>query len=178
VALEQADNLYALEKNMDYGSAGDPFPGSSSRTSFSGLTTPSSNDYFGTGTLVSVNNISNAGATMTADLSVSLAADVGDDTHTEGVPSAFTLDQNFPNPFNPETRISFTLPKRGQVELSVFNLLGEKVDELVNGELGAGTHEYGWKPESVSGQSHPSGVYFYRLVTEEITLTRKMLLIK
>ena len=101
VALEQADNLFALEKNLGSGDAGDPFPGSFSRTSFSGLTSPSSNDYSGTGTLVAVSNISAAGATMTADLSVSLVLDVNDDTHADAVPSSFELGQNFPNPFNP-----------------------------------------------------------------------------
>jgi immune inhibitor A len=178
VALEQADNLYALEKNVDNGNSGDPFPGSSSRTSFSGITTPSSNDYSATGTLVAVTNISAAGSTMTADLSVSLAADVDDDTHAEGIPSGFELGQNFPNPFNPQTRISFTLPKRSHVSLTVFNALGERVDELVNEDLTAGTHEYSWNPDAGPGQTHPSGVYFYRLIADEFTITRKMLLIK
>ncbi|TFH53251.1 MAG: M6 family metalloprotease domain-containing protein, partial [Candidatus Zixiibacteriota bacterium] len=178
VALEQADNLFALEKNLGSGDASDPFPGSFSRTSFSGLTSPSSNDYLGTGTLVAVSNISAAGATMTADLSVSLVLDVNDDVQAEAVPSDFELGQNFPNPFNPETRICFDLPKRSHAILTVFNVLGEQVDELVNGELPAGTHEVTWKPEIGSGQSYPSGVNFYRLVADEITLTRKMLLIK
>ena len=178
VALEQADNLFALEENVGGGDAGDPFPGSFSKTSFNGLTSPSSDDYTGAGTLVAVSNISAAGATMTADLSVSLVLDVNDDTHADAVPGSFELGQNFPNPFNPETLIRFDLPKRSHTILTVYNTLGEKVDELVDGELPAGTHEVIWKPESSSGQSHPSGVYFYRLVTDEITLTRKMLLIK
>jgi len=178
VALEQADNLFALEKNLNNGDAGDPFPGSFSKTSFSGLTSPSSNDYSGAGTLVAVSNISAAGATMTADLSVSLVLDVNDDTHADAAPSSFELGQNFPNPFNPVTRIRLDLPERSHAILTVYNVLGEKVDELVNGELPAGTHEFIWKPELGSGQSSPSGVYFYRLVTDKITLTRKMLLIK
>ncbi|MCX6832803.1 MAG: M6 family metalloprotease domain-containing protein [candidate division Zixibacteria bacterium] len=178
VALEQADNLFALEKNLGSGDAGDPFPGSFNKTSFSGLTSPSSNDYSGAGTLVAVSNISAAGATMTTDLSISLVLDVNDDTHADAVPNSFELGQNYPNPFNPETRIRFNLPKRSHAILTVYNVLGEKVDELVNGELPAGTHEFIWKPESGSGQSHSSGVYFYRLVADEITLTRKMLLMK
>jgi immune inhibitor A len=178
VALEQADNLFGLEKNLSSGDAGDPFPGSSGKTSFSGLTSPSSNDYSDAGTLIAVSNISAAGATMTADLSVSLVLDAYDDTHADAVPNSFELGQNFPNPFNPETRIRFNLPKRSHAILTVYNVLGEKVDELANGELPAGTHEFIWKPELGSGQSHSSGVYFYRLVADEITLTRKMLLIK
>lgn len=178
VALEQADNLFALEKNLGNGDTGDPFPGSFGRTAFSGLTSPSSNDYSSAGTLIAVSNISAAGATMTADLSVSLVLDVIDDAYADAVPNGFDLGQNFPNPFNPETRISFVLPRRSHAVLTVYNVLGEKVDELVNSDLPAGTHEVIWKPESESGKSHPSGTYFYQLVAEEITLTRKMLLIK
>jgi immune inhibitor A len=178
VALEQADNLFTLEKNLGNGDTGDPFPGSYGKTAFSGLTFPSSNDYSGAGTLIAVSNISAAGATMTADLSVSLVLDVTDDAYADAVPNGFELGQNFPNPFNPETRIRFDLPKRSHAVLTVYNVLGEKIDELVNGDLPAGTHEVIWKPESGSGKSNPSGAYFYRLVAEEITLTRKMLLIK
>jgi immune inhibitor A len=178
VALEQADNVYALEKNMDNGSTGDPFPGSTSKTSFTGLTAPSTNDYAGPGTLVAVNNISAAGPTMTADLSVSLAADAGDYADDNAIPSGFALNQNFPNPFNPETWIDFDLPHGGRVNLSVYNALGEKVDELLDDELSPGKHRIAWRTGGAGGSELPSGVYFYRLVLDESALTRKMLLLK
>ena len=178
VALEQADNVFALEKNMDNGNTGDPFPGSTSRTSFTGLTAPSTNDYSGSGTLVAVGNISAAGSTMTANLSVSLAADVGDQAIDEAIPASFTLNQNFPNPFNPETWIDFELPRGGHVNLSIYNVLGEKVDEILNDELLAGRHGIGWKAGNADGTALPSGVYFYRLELDELTLTRTMLLLK
>ncbi|MCK4856653.1 MAG: M6 family metalloprotease domain-containing protein, partial [candidate division Zixibacteria bacterium] len=78
VALEQADNLYQLEKDSSYGDDGDPFPGSSGQTLFSNITFPSSRSYSGSNTLVAVNNISSSAAIMTTDLVVALVADVDD----------------------------------------------------------------------------------------------------
>ncbi len=178
VALEQADNLYFLEKNFDYGNSGDPFPGSTAKMSFSGVTGPSSDDYLGNGTLVAVGNISGSRDTMTADLTVSLAADVNDYNFANSIPKSYELDQNFPNPFNPETVISFGLPHTGHVNLSVYNVLGEEVEELFDDELPAGRHEFVWSTRTRNGASLPSGIYFYRLLTQEVSLTRKMLLLK
>jgi hypothetical protein len=115
---------------------------------------------------------------MTADLSVSLAADVDDFTHTTGIPTDFGLEQNFPNPFNPQTVIGFDLPRRSHVYLSVYNVLGEEVDHLVDDDLPAGKYELVWSSQTRNGDPLPSGVYFYRLIADEITLTRKMLLLK
>lgn len=177
VALEQADGLYELEKNLDNGDTGDPFPGSTSKTSFSAVTTPSSNDYSGSGTLVSITNISPSASTMSADLAVALVADVDDYDYDAVLPANYSLDQNFPNPFNPVTKISFDLPVSGKVDLSVYNILGEKVEALVDGYLPAGSHSLTWSANDGS-QSLPSGVYFYKLVTDGATLSRKMLLLK
>ena len=69
-----------------------------------------------------------------------------------------TLEQNYPNPFNPVTRIKFRIPKRTRVELSVYNILGEKVSEIINSEIEAGKYEYEFNAVNLS-----SGVYFYRL---------------
>jgi immune inhibitor A len=178
VALEQADNLYQLEQNVSDGNAGDPFPGTSNSTSFSKLTSPSTNDYNGTNTLASVTGISASAPIMTANLSVSLAADVDDNTYTNNVPQDFVLAQNFPNPFNPQTRISFDLPKSSRVRLSVYNVLGEKIEDLINDVLPAGTHSLDWVPQGKNTQQLPSGIYFYQLVTDEVSLSRKMLLLK
>ena len=85
----------------------------------------------------------------------------------------FSLNQNYPNPFNPSTKISFTLPQNTNVKLSVFNMLGEKVGELLNEVKNAGTYDV-----SFNGSELTSGMYIYRLEAGEFTATRKMTLIK
>jgi len=89
------------------------------------------------------------------------------------IPVQFELTQNYPNPFNPSTEIKFSLPKSGFVNLSVYNLLGEKVAELVNENLSAGIYNYQWNAKNLT-----SGVYIYRLESENISLTKKMTLLK
>jgi hypothetical protein len=81
--------------------------------------------------------------------------------------------RNYPNPFNPETTISFNLPKSGEVELAVYNIKGQLVKRLVNGPVEAGQHKIVWSGEGVS-----SGLYFYRLTTPEGSLINKMMLLK
>ncbi|UCG61032.1 MAG: T9SS type A sorting domain-containing protein [Candidatus Zixiibacteriota bacterium] len=90
----------------------------------------------------------------------------------QGVPTEITC-QNYPNPFNPVTGISFGLPKASRVKLEVFNILGQKHTTLVDGVLSAGYHTYVW-----DGSKAASGVYFYRLTTEEKQITKSMLLVK
>ncbi len=126
---------------------------------------------------MSITNISASASTMSADLAVSLIADADDYTYDNVLPATYSLDQNFPNPFNPSTRISFDLPKSGAVRLTVYNILGEKIEELVDGYLPAGTHAITWKPNN-DGSPLASGVYMYELVTEEASISRKMLLLK
>ncbi|MDG5766029.1 T9SS type A sorting domain-containing protein [Balneolales bacterium ANBcel1] len=89
------------------------------------------------------------------------------------LPDEPALLQNYPNPFNPSTSIPFTLPRSGQVRLEVFDLLGRRLATLIDGELSAGSHTVSW-----SAEHHASGVYIYRLVTEDGISTRKMTLVK
>lgn len=89
------------------------------------------------------------------------------------VPENFILYQNFPNPFNPNTRISFSLPKSGKVELSVHDILGREVRVLINDFRNAGEHEISFDASSLS-----SGIYFYTLLAGDFRETRKMMLIK
>ncbi|HSH00092.1 MAG TPA: T9SS type A sorting domain-containing protein, partial [candidate division Zixibacteria bacterium] len=89
------------------------------------------------------------------------------------LPAEFVLSQNHPNPFNPETTIDFALPRRAEVELSIYNVLGQRVTTLFSGEAAAGRHTVNWRADA-----YASGVYFYRLSAGETTLTRKMLLLK
>ena len=83
---------------------------------------------------------------------------------------------NYPNPFNPETRIEFSLPKRGEVNLAVFNLLGTKVTTLVDTEMEAGQHQLSWSAVDAQGELLPSGAYFIRLETPDAVTTGKMIL--
>lgn len=94
------------------------------------------------------------------------------------LPTEYSLMQNTPNPFNPETMISFDLPKSSNVKLEVFNMLGQRVTTLVDGELTAGRHTVSFYGESSDGDELPSGVYLYRLRTGEYSSTRKMVLLK
>jgi hypothetical protein len=89
------------------------------------------------------------------------------------VPESFVLSQNFPNPFNPATKISFSVPSRQNVILKVYNSLGQEVSELVNAEMSPGNYTVDFNASSLS-----SGVYFYKISTEDFSLTKKMLLLK
>lgn len=94
------------------------------------------------------------------------------------LPQEFELHQNYPNPFNPETHIAFDLPVSGSVRLSVYNVLGQQVATLADGEFAAGHHEVSWNGMDQSGRMVSSGIYFYRLETTTGTLSRKMMLLK
>jgi hypothetical protein len=89
------------------------------------------------------------------------------------LPKVFALKQNYPNPFNPKTKISFDVPKSAQVEVSVYNLLGQRVETLVDGYMDAGAHSVDWDAARYS-----SGVYFYRISTPGFSETKKMTLLK
>ncbi|MDX9858076.1 MAG: cohesin domain-containing protein [candidate division Zixibacteria bacterium] len=94
------------------------------------------------------------------------------------VPDEFVLHQNYPNPFNPETQIGFDLPVSGSVRLSVYNVLGQQVKVLVDGDLVAGSHQVTWNGTDQSGRTVSSGIYLYRLETATAALSRKMMLLK
>lgn len=94
------------------------------------------------------------------------------------LPNGYSLGQNFPNPFNPETVIPFSLATTQTVRLELFNLLGQLVSVPVDGVLPAGSHELVWNATNQSGAEVASGVYFYRLTTEQGTSSKKMLLVR
>lgn len=89
------------------------------------------------------------------------------------IPEQFLLSQNFPNPFNPTTNIKFDIPKKSFVKLVIYNSLGKEVATLVNEELNSGSYQTDW-----DASEYPSGVYFYRLQTEDFVQTKSMLLLK
>ena len=90
-----------------------------------------------------------------------------------GIPMNYGLNQNYPNPFNPSTQIQYALPEATQVTLEVFNSVGQKVMELMNGQKSAGYHTATFDASRLS-----SGVYLYKLTTPSFTQTKKMLVIK
>jgi photosystem II stability/assembly factor-like uncharacterized protein len=87
--------------------------------------------------------------------------------------SGFALNQNYPNPFNPSTRISFTIPASGYTTLKVYDLLGNEVAAIIDGELSQGSYEVNFNSSGFS-----SGVYFYTLTSGEFSKTMKMILTK
>lgn len=89
------------------------------------------------------------------------------------VPGSFSLEQNFPNPFNPSTRINFSVPFRSAIRMEVYNNLGKIVATLVNEELNDGNYTVNF-----SGESLPSGVYYYTLTAGSVREVKKMLLLK
>ncbi len=88
-------------------------------------------------------------------------------------PKEFELSQNYPNPFNPATIINYSVPVQGKVKLSVYNSMGQLVDELVNEVQASGSYSV-----SFNGSSLSSGVYLYRIESGSFTETKKMILIK
>ena len=94
------------------------------------------------------------------------------------VPQAFFLAQNAPNPFNSNTVIRFALPQPSQVELAIYNLLGQPVAVLVQEHSAAGTFAVRWDGRNQAGRAVTSGVYLYQLRAGEYTEVRKLLLLQ
>jgi len=95
------------------------------------------------------------------------------------VPTQFALEQNYPNPFNAGTVIRFGLPKSGRVSMSVYNVLGQTVTTLIDGEeMEAGYRNVAWDGRDNNGNQAPSGVYFYRIQAGKHLETKKMTLLK
>ena len=93
-------------------------------------------------------------------------------------PKSYSLEQNFPNPFNPETVIGYNLASPGYVTLTVYNVIGQKIVDVVNGFESAGAKQATWNGKDANGREVQSGIYFYRLTTDNFTMTRKMMLLK
>ncbi|MBK7228925.1 MAG: T9SS type A sorting domain-containing protein [Ignavibacteriales bacterium] len=104
-----------------------------------------------------------------------LFTDVEDETQ---LPTEFALLQNYPNPFNPTTTITYHLPKTANVELKVYDVLGNEVATLINEEKSAGVFEVQFNVTQDSRPAMSSGVYFYKLTAGDFASTKKMILIK
>lgn len=127
---------------------------------------------------------------QTTSFTLTLANSVGSQSYTVrvvvrgsggpggDVPSDFALSQNFPNPFNPGTKITFAVPYDSWASLTIYDILGKPVRVLVSGGLPAGVHEFVWDGTNERGEALPSGVYFYTAVANRFAETRKMLLLR
>jgi len=118
--------------------------------------------------------IDDSNATATDSLVISVAPATGiEDPLFSGIPKTYVLFQNYPNPFNPNTQIRFGLPKASQVKIDVYNMLGQKVAELLNENKQAGYHRV-----EFYGSDFSSGVYFYKIQAENFVETKKMILLR
>jgi hypothetical protein len=88
-------------------------------------------------------------------------------------PVEYKLYQNYPNPFNPSTKIKFDVTKQENVKVVVYDALGKEISVLANDKMNPGSYELNW-----NASDNASGVYFYKLITESYSETKKMLLVK
>ena len=96
-----------------------------------------------------------------------------DAVEVEVVPNEYNMSQNYPNPFNPSTTIKFSLPKATQLKLNLYNMLGELVETIADG-----AYEAGYYTVSFNASNLPSGVYIYRIESNDYLKTMKMMLLK
>ena len=94
------------------------------------------------------------------------------------IPMLFALHNNYPNPFNPVTTISFDLPEENYTEVAIYNMMGQKIRTLHTGNMNAGRHHILFDGVNDQNQQLGSGVYFYRVVAGEFQATKKMMLVK
>jgi len=113
------------------------------------------------------------GSTMWMDHAATLTTD-----NTVVLPKAFALKQNYPNPFNPSTEIAFSLEQASTINLTIFNVLGQKVKVLADGSKQAGTHSLNWDGSDEMGNLVSTGLYFYTLTDGNNSVTKKMALMK
>ena len=106
-------------------------------------------------------------------LSLTATTQVGIQRKKNSIPENPTLFPNYPNPFNPSTTIEFDLPKTGNVNLKIFNILGEEVVTLLSASLLSGSHSVEWNASNFA-----SGVYLYRLQAGDYVETRKMIILR
>ncbi len=98
--------------------------------------------------------------------------------HDPALPETFQLKQNYPNPFNPETTIEFSLTQRSEVQLVIYNTLGQRVNTILDGTYSAGEYRIRWNGTDDNGKQLASGMYFYKLQTPDIAQSRKMIMLK
>jgi hypothetical protein len=119
------------------------------------------------------------GSRITYSTGVTSTVTVGVETVGQDIPTQFSLNQNFPNPFNPSTTIRFALPNEAPVSLVIYNMLGVPVRTLVAGEnLRAAYHQIAWDGKDDAGYTVPSGMYIYRISAGSFVSAKRMTLLK
>lgn len=103
---------------------------------------------------------------------------VGIEEGESKIPQKFSLEQNFPNPFNPSTKISFNLPKSSKVKLEVFNVKGQLVKTLASRNFESGRQSITWNAADDAGNLVSTGIYFYKITTPDFTSTKKAIFLK
>jgi len=96
----------------------------------------------------------------------------------KAIPDEYTLHHNFPNPFNPTTRILYDVPQEGHVSLVIYDLMGREITKLMNGRMDAGYYSMQWNGRNSFGSMVSAGVYFYQIQVNGFVQTKKMLLLK
>ncbi len=104
--------------------------------------------------------------------------DVDENQADENFPTQFSLSANYPNPFNPETKIDYSINRSCQVKLEIFNILGQKIKTLVDEHQSVGKKDVVWDGRNENGEQVTSGVYFYRIQAGDYSQTKKMVLMK
>lgn len=135
---------------------------------------------FDSGNALAVDNAGNVYVTGGSDnasntdfITIRYSSAIGIQPVSNEIPRIFSLAQNYPNPFNPVTKIKFNIPKSTQVKIVIFDLLGREIETLVDQQLNPGTYETDFE-----GSKYSSGVYFYKLISNDFYETKKMLLVK
>jgi hypothetical protein len=138
---------------------------------FTGAATPPADGFFDvTGNFVGAFGTVNWASGWS---SLSFATSVKEDYNNEIIPPSFELSQNYPNPFNPTTNIRFALPQASNVKLSVYNVLGQQVAQLINDYKEAGSYTINWNATNIA-----SGIYIYRIEAAGQVITKKMTLLR
>ena len=94
------------------------------------------------------------------------------------IPDVFALHQNYPNPFNPVTTIRYDVPEQSNVRVEIYNVIGQKVAELVNRSHQPGFYAVNWDGTNMTGSLLGSGMYFYKIEADQFTAVKKLLLVK
>jgi len=100
------------------------------------------------------------------------------DNHKENIPNDFIVYNNYPNPFNPTTNINFEIKKPGNIQVNIYNELGQQIRELINQEFSVGFHKVAWDGKNEFGMSVSSGTYYARIINDGIAKSIKMILMK